>query len=347
MRARLATTGAGLTAALALAAGCSSGSSTESSSDASAPPQITTVPRTKSATSGSMSALRSSGQLQAVIKVGSSPDWQTTDGDHNQWVSTADEAIQRIDPKHNTVTKTIRVGTNPCDGLATTGATLWVVDCDAGQVLEVSQDGKVLHRVEARAVSDEGQIAGDDTGVWMTVQTDDLSKNQLIHIDADSGEIDRRVPVPGGSVAVARDPLGQLWVTNAVNNTVTLFSAVGKRERVSRVPDGPRFVAASDDAAWVLSQLDGVLSRVDMKTGKVTAIPLNVPGNGGCVAYGADQVWVTMPGTPLIKVNADTYKVEERFHGVGGDCISYAGGSVWLSNHELNNVWRLNQDWSG
>jgi len=54
-----------------------------------------------------------------------------------------------------------------------------------------------------------------------------------------------------------------------------------------------------------------------------------------------------MRGTPLIKVNADTYEVEERFRGVGGDCVSYAGGSVCLSNHELNNVWRLNQDWSG
>ena len=346
----LVSAGAALIVALVLAAGCGSGSSTGSSAATSASPQITTVPPTKPRTAGSMSALRTSDQLQAVIDVGDSPDWQTTDGHHNQWVSSADlKAIQRIDRRHNTVTKTIRVGTSPCDGLAATGTILWVVNCETGQVLELRDDGKLLHRIKARPVDDEGQIAGDDTGMWMTVQTDDLTKNQLIHIDAGSGKIDRRVPVPGGSVAIARDPFGQLWVTNPANNTVTLFSPVGRVLRVSRVPDTPRFLAASDNAAWVLSQRDGVLSRVDMRTGKVTAIPLNVPGDGGSVAYGADQVWVSMPGTPLIEVNADTYKVEERFHGVGGDYgdrISYAGGSVWLSNHELNTVWRLNQDWA-
>jgi len=33
--------------------------------------------------------------------------------------------------------------------------------------------------------------------------------------------------------------------------------------------------------------------------------------------------------------------VREQFTGVGGDCISTGFGSVWLSNHELGNVWRL------
>jgi hypothetical protein len=50
---------------------------------------------------------------------------------------------------------------------------------------------------------------------------------------------------------------------------------------------------------------------------------------------------VTTPGTPVTSIDPRRDVVREQFTGVGGDCISTGFGSVWLSNHELGNVWRL------
>lgn len=78
---------------------------------------------------------------------------------------------------------------------------------------------------------------------------------------------------------------------------------------------------------------------------RLSALPAprrRVPwGEGGFVTYGLGAVWVSVQDTPLIKVDPAAFQVEERYSGVGGDCVSTAFGSVWLSNRELGNVWRL------
>jgi hypothetical protein len=87
---------------------------------------------------------------------------------------------------------------------------------------------------------------------------------------------------------------------------------------------------------------DGSVSRIDPPTNEAAAtLAVNVSGEGGCIAAGEGGVWVTMPGTPVTSIDPRCDVVREQFTGVGGDCISTGFGSVWLSNHELGNVWRL------
>jgi YVTN family beta-propeller protein len=136
---------------------------------------------------------------------------------------------------------------------------------------------------------------------------------------------------------------GSVWVTTAAGSTVervdpSTLKVVAK----IRVRAGPRFLATGEGAVWVLNQSDGSVSRIDPHTSRVAAtILVNVPGEGGCIAAGEGAVWVTMPGTPLSSIDPDQNVVTEQFTGVGGDCISTGFGSVWLSNHELGNVWRI------
>jgi hypothetical protein len=42
-----------------------------------------------------------------------------------------------------------------------------------------------------------------------------------------------------------------------------------------------------------------------------------------------------------LSIDTHTNAVTEQFTGIGGDCLSTGFGSVWLSNHELGNVWRF------
>jgi hypothetical protein len=48
-----------------------------------------------------------------------------------------------------------------------------------------------------------------------------------------------------------------------------------------------------------------------------------------------------MPARPVIRIDPATNQVAELFLGAGGDCISAGLGSVWLSNHDFGDVWRI------
>jgi hypothetical protein len=48
-----------------------------------------------------------------------------------------------------------------------------------------------------------------------------------------------------------------------------------------------------------------------------------------------------MPELPISRIDPGTNAVTERFVGDGGDCISFADGSVRLSNNGLGSVWRI------
>jgi virginiamycin B lyase len=105
------------------------------------------------------------------------------------------------------------------------------------------------------------------------------------------------------------------------------------------------FLATGEGGIWVLNQGDGTVSRIDPTMDQVVAtIDARSPGDGGCIATGEGSVWVTIPGAPLTRIDPATNAVETRFVGGGGDCLSVAFGSVWLSNHQWGNVWRLPSD---
>jgi hypothetical protein len=92
----------------------------------------------------------------------------------------------------------------------------------------------------------------------------------------------------------------------------------------------------------VLNQSDGSVSKIDPVANRVAAtIAVDVPGDGGCIAAGLGSVWVSMPGTPLVRIDPRADSVAERYTGAGGDCLSTGFGSVWLSNRDFGTVWRI------
>jgi len=95
---------------------------------------------------------------------------------------------------------------------------------------------------------------------------------------------------------------------------------------------------ASDQVRLRLGTERTQWSRANSVTSTIEAAS---PGDGGCIAAGLGAIWVTIPGAPLTRIDPGTDTVTSRFVGHGGDCLSVGFGSVWLSNHDLGNVWRI------
>lgn len=295
---------------------------------------------------GTMSQLRRD-RVSAVIDVGgapNAPDWQAQATDA-VWVANSDKGtIQRIDPKTNRVTDEPVTIKQPCAGLVVAFASVWSEDCGQNEeIVRVDErSGRELARIPVIPADSEGLVTATQTAVYV-VSKDASSVHYFVaKIDPTTNKIVRKIPVAPGAVAAAAG-FGSVWVANPFVGTVTRIDAASDRVTgTTKTQKGARFLATGEGAVWILNQSDGSVSKLDPGSGNVVAtIPAKVPGEGGCIATGLGSVWVTMPQTPVLRIDPKSNKVIERWTGAGGDCISVGFGSVWLSNHDVGNVWRI------
>jgi virginiamycin B lyase len=348
-------------AVLAFAIGCSGGPAPAASpvSGGSARATTTTnsspvVPASRSTSSAAVASVTPSShplaavtrpmddlkatRLTAEVKVGLYPDWQANLADA-LWVSTGEGVVARIDQSSNTVVARVPVE-GPCLGMAGGFGSVWAPACEANELDRIDpKTNTVVARIKVPGIpgDGEGQIVAAAGSVWMF--TDDAGT--LIRIDPRTNTIAATYRTGVGGISLVTSE-GSLWATVPTQDAVARISADGKVLQTIPVGREPRFIAAGEGGIWSLGQGDGDVTRIDPKTGMVVAtIPAYVPGEGGCIAAGGGSIWVTMPQTPVTRIDPATNQVVERFTGPGGDCISFAAGSVWLSNLKLQTVWRI------
>ena len=282
-----------------------------------------------------MGALRKQ-HVTAVVKVGGTPDWQVA-AYGALWVANDQRAlVSRIDARTNKVVATVHVA-QPCAGMAAAGGSLWIPDCSSNSVLKVDPaSNRVVGRVRTGIASSESYIAAGAGSVWVVSDVDRVTR-----FDPRTGKVVARIAVPSGAGALAYG-FGAVWMSDYADSLVVKIDASANKV-AARYPVGntPLFIAAGAGAVWTLDQGDGKVSRVDPQTGAVTLVPAESPGQGGCIATGVGGVWVTIPGAPVTRIDPATAQVTQQYRGVGGDCISVGYGSVWLSNNQLGNVWRI------
>ena len=277
-------------------------------------------------------------QPDSVFLYAGSPDWIAID--EEVWVSNKPkDSVARLDPKTNTVLATIPVGKRPCSGLTTGFGSLWVPNCGDQTLSRVDlKTGSITATIPMTIGHTEGSIATGGGSIWIVIDT----KGTLARIDPATNAIVAEIYVAPGSFGLTYGE-DALWVTSSEKNLVTRVDphtnlivetiAVGKT---------PRFIAAGGGAVWVLNQSDGSVSRIDPATNKVVAtIAVGVPGGGGDIAAGEGSVWVTAFEYPLSRIDPSTNTVAQQFTGKGGDAVRVGLGSIWLSNLEAGNVWRI------
>lgn len=279
-------------------------------------------------------------ELHAIAKfsIAGSPDWVAI-GD-SVWISNNPKNnISELDPKTNQVSTVLTVAKTPCSGLAIAFGSVWVPICSDGSVQRVdAKSRKILVSIPTGVANTEGGIAAGAGSIWMPSDATGV----LSRIDPATNKVVSKIPIPPGSFTAVVEG-GSVWVTSTKNNLLTRVDA--KTEKVvARIAVGtaPRFLAAGLGSIWTLNQGDGSVSRVDPATNKVSAtIEVGVPGEGGDIAVGQGAVWVTAIGKPLSRIDPATNRVVTQYVGKGGDALRVGFGSLWLSNHELHEVWRI------
>lgn len=274
----------------------------------------------------------------AKFSIPGSPDWLAI-GD-SVWISNKPKNnLSRIDPKTNQVAAAIPVGKGPCAGLALGFGSVWVPLCGDGTVLRVDiRTEKPVATIKTGISNTEGGIAAGAGSIWIPSDATGV----LSRIDPASNQVVAKIHIAPDSNTVAFGD-GAVWVTSTKNNLVTRVDP--KTNKVSAtiaVGPAPRFLAVGLGSVWVLNQGDGTVSRIDPKSTRVSAtIAVGVPGEGGDIDTGAGSVWVSAMGKPLSRIDPATNLVVKQFVGKGGDALRIGLGSVWLSNHEFHEVWRI------
>lgn len=276
---------------------------------------------------------------EAVYQVPGTPDWQAI-GDAAVYVSNkAKNSVSKLDPKTNKVLAVIEVGSKPCSGLTIGFGSLWVPNCGDNTVSRVDLNTDKVTATFPTGIADtEGGIASGAGSIWLLTD----KNGTLARIDPADNKVVAEILVPPGSFCVAFGE-GAAWVTSTVGNSLTRVdpntNLVGETIPVGKAP---RFLAIGEGSIWTLNQTEGNVSRVDPKTNKVVAtIEVGVPGEGGDIAAGEGQIWVTAFGFPISRIDPATNKVVQQFKGEGGDAIRAGLGSVFLSNLRAGTLWRL------
>jgi virginiamycin B lyase len=279
-------------------------------------------------------------ELHAIAKfsIPGSPDWVAV-GD-SIWISNKPKNnISQLDVKTNQVGAVITVAKDPCSGLAIAFGSVWTPICSDGSVQRVDpKSQKIVATIASGVANTEGGITAGGGSIWMPSD----AAGVLSRIDPATNKVVSKISIPPGSFTAAFDS-GSVWITGTKTNVLTRVDA--KTEKViAKIPVGPtpRFLATGLGSVWTLNQGDGSVSRVDPATNKVSAtIEVGVPGEGGDIAVGEGAVWVTAMGKPLSKIDPATNRVVTQYVGKGGDALRVGFGSLWLSNHDFHEVWRI------
>lgn len=280
-------------------------------------------------------------KIAATIPVGKHADWVSITPD-SVWIgSKQPNAVSEIDPKTDTVTAVVMLPGVPCAGLTLDGKSLWVPLCGpVPQLAQIDLKAKTLTRVlKIGPAGGEGGIAFGAGSLWLVTD----KQGTMARIDPDSGATIRTIPLPAGSF----NPVfsgGRVWITRFGGAEVSIVDPTTNAV-VGKVPVGPspRFLTAGAGAVWALSQGDGTLSRIDVESKQpVQMLPLQIPGEGGDVAFGSGRVWTTLMKTPLTAVDAKTSAILCQWQGPGGDSLGVGHGAVWLTNLEAGTVSRIN-----
>jgi streptogramin lyase len=279
----------------------------------------------------------------AVIRLGKTADWVAIAPD-GVWVgSTGPFAVHKIDPKTFKRVATVKLGGEPCAGLAIGFGSLWIPLCGRAPTLAKVdlKTNRLTTFLNVGPAAAEGGVTTSSDSVWLVVD----KMGSLVRIDPDTGTVRHITRIAPGSY----NPLyndGQIWVTRADGSEVTSVDAVtGMVLATVRTGPGPRFLTAGAGTVWTLNQGDGSLTRIDTRTRQPTkTIALGIPGHGGDISFGGEMVWTTVRKVPLSMVDGTTAALRCQWTGPGGDSLGIGHEAIWLTDYHAGTISRIALD---
>jgi virginiamycin B lyase len=280
----------------------------------------------------------------ATVHAEGYPDWIGI-GKNSVWISNEGlNLIQRYDPQTNKIIANVKVNM-PCAAFTIGFGSVWVASCADHTIVRINLKNNQIEATIPLAIADaEGSIVAAEGGVW--VLTD--KKGKLSRIDPSTNKITAVIDVAPNSFAAVAG-YRSIWITNTgddanVNGSVQRINPkTNKIEATISVGKQPRFLAAGENGIWTLNQTDGSVSHIDPKTNKVVATILcDVPGTGGDISAGEGYVWVRAKKELLLVIDPKQNKVIEILEPPAeSGAVRASHGSVWVTAHDINKIWKL------
>jgi virginiamycin B lyase len=280
-------------------------------------------------------------EVDASIEVPGFPDFMTFAAGH-VWVGNSvqgAEGVDRIDPRTNNVLDRIP-GPTSCTVLSSGFGSVWVPSCSDNRVYRLDEKtGEVTARIRVPLVAGESGTAVGEGGMWLVTGLDRISRIDAKTMDVKSFE----VAPSAGAVGVG---FGSVWVTIFEDGTVQrLDPESGTVQATIEVGDGPLWISVDDNAVWVSNQNSGTATRIDPAANEAAAeIDIGGPFQGGDIAAGDGVVWAATGEGPLSLIDPSTDEVVQQWEFHGADALALGAGSVWVSDHQLETVYRYPLD---
>lgn len=170
-------------------------------------------------------------------------------------------------------------------------------------------------------------------------------KDAAVRIPMTKLQPDHVFEVPGVPDWLAIDE--HVWVSNSPKNTVTRIDPKSNTivDTIAVGKDPCSGLAVGFGSLWVPNCGDPSLSRIDLKSGKVTAtMPLTIGNDEGGLATGTGSVWLMIDGKgTLARLDPDTNKVVAEIRTAAGSyAVAHADNTVWVTSSEKNLLTRIN-----
>lgn len=253
------------------------------------------------------------------------------------WVATPAGVVVVDSAKNAAAAPIVLPGGAPCATPAHGTKAVWVPQCAARTVARVDETSREVVTTAVAPADADGSIAACVGSVWMATD----AKGVISRLDPETREV-------VAEVYVAREPSGvacgdgTVWVTSAAGGTLTRVNAhTNVVEETIAVGPRPGRVVIGEGGVWTLNRGDHSVSRVDPATNKVVAtIAVGHDVGKGDIAVGEGAVWLSAPGSPLVRIDPRDNRVAQRFTGDGGGAVAVAFGSVWIAAAP-GTTWRI------
>jgi len=283
-------------------------------------------------------AAGSAPQVVAKIKVGTQPCAGVA-AFGSYWASTYGASmLSRINPRTNKVTKTGRLGIEPC-GVAAGAGSLWIDGYGTGRVERVNRTTlKVVKRIKVGV--NVWDVAFAFGSVWASNNID----GSVSRINPATNRVVKTIKTGGApsNFAVSRDAV---WVGSNAPDGKDVYRIDPATNTSTPVPTGhlsPSGIVVSGDSVWA-SSADSNAIRIEATTRDVVAtVKIGTqPGQGAAAPDGT--IWFpNLNDNTISVIDPETNAVAQTVKTGNGPFVVRSGfGDMWVASYRSNNVWRI------
>ena len=226
-------------------------------------------------------------------------------------------------------------------GIAVGEGAVWVPDMGSSTIYKVDPDSnKVVLKIHTDIFGGQGSIGVGAGAIW--VVTFDNHDKTLTRYNSKSGAEEAKIalPYPCRGVTVGN---GYVWVTAASRKELYRIDPLTNRIASTTMLHGASHIVASGEGSiWIAYDTEGLVERIDAKTGDVAATiktgPTDMESDGD-IATGGGFIWVITRGSIVARIDPTNNLARGQFQPkpglIAGRRIRYGGGSLWISGNSI------------